>query len=85
MRETDISRRDVINTLSQYAMDSDDRLGQACAVAASMLSEQEPVPASDIRNLADVLCGKCPECGAYLNDEVNPNYCGVCGRAIKWN
>lgn len=85
MRETDISRRDVINNLNQYAMDRSDRIGQACAVAASMLSEQDPVLAFDIHKLAGVRCGKCPECGAYLNTEVNPNYCGVCGRAVKWN
>lgn len=28
--------------------------------------------------------GECPTCGNLINSGYYPNYCGVCGQAVKW-
>ena len=30
------------------------------------------------------LHGKCPNCNREVNNSNNPNYCGYCGKPVKW-
>lgn len=31
-----------------------------------------------------LMAGNCPECGMRLDHFFNGNYCGCCGRRVKW-
>ena len=53
--------------------------------ALELLKAEEPVkPDCIVTTGAGIPMARCPKCGTRINENHNPNYCGVCGRAVKW-
>ena len=48
------------------------------------LKAQEPKPVYVTAEINHRKIGECPNCGKPLNSGDCPNYCGHCGRAVKW-
>ena len=76
-----------LDDLQKYA-DSDDVLtltqDQAKDILA-LLKKQEPKEIDLVEQSLFAKIGLCPECGEKLHSGMHPNYCGFCGRAVKWN
>lgn len=54
--------------------------------ALALLKAQEPVSVIPAKEKDGELLreGNCPVCGMKLDWFYNGNYCGCCGRAVKW-
>ena len=54
--------------------------------AISMLKAHEPkkVHAIDNVGVSDVQFGDCPWCAVRIHDDESRDYCGHCGKAVKW-
>lgn len=48
------------------------------------LKAQEPKPVHVTAAINHRKIGECPTCGKLINSGDYPNYCGNCGRAVKW-
>ena len=48
------------------------------------LKAQEPSAVHVTAEIYYRKIGNCPNCGKPINSGDYPNYCGLCGRAVKW-
>ena len=48
------------------------------------LKAQGPKPVYVTADINHRKIGECPNCGKLINSGDYPNYCGHCGRAVKW-
>lgn len=79
-------RKKVIETLMQIgiALDMDDYHNDAQAIrdAIGMLKEQEPVRPTWLQGKA--YCSSCGRGFPRKRADMEINYCGHCGQAVKW-
>ena len=52
--------------------------------AIDLLKEQEAKKVNISQAHCGMKYGLCPTCGKQIDTLVNPNYCGCCGQAVKW-
>ena len=52
--------------------------------ALALLKAQEPKLVHVTADINHRKIGECPTCGKWINSGDYPNYCGYCGRAVKW-
>ena len=52
--------------------------------ALYMLEEKEPKQVHILSHINNHKVGECPNCGRRISQENSPNFCGVCGQAVKW-
>ena len=52
--------------------------------ALALLKEQEAKKINIWQAHCGMKYGLCPKCGEQVDTLVNPNYCGYCGQAVKW-
>jgi ribosomal protein S27AE len=52
--------------------------------AIALLKAQEPKLVHVTADINRRKIGECPNCGKMINSGDYPNYCGRCGRAVKW-
>ena len=50
-----------------------------------MLKEQEAKKITISQVHCGIKYGLCPKCGKQVDTFANPNYCGYCGQAVKWD
>ena len=77
----------------------DDCVAKLCADALELLKEQKeritvleeeaktkctPQKVLNRKELADLIVGECPLCGALFNKEICPTSCGWCGCLLDW-
>ena len=53
--------------------------------ALELLKAQEPKQVHVTADLIYRKVGECPNCRKVINSVDYPNYCGVCGQAVKWD
>ena len=52
--------------------------------ALTLLKAQEPKLVHVTADINHRKIGECPTCGKWINSGDYPNYCGHCGKAVKW-
>ena len=66
-----------------YVIGLDD--GIALHKAIDLLKLQEPKPVHVTADINYRKIGECPNCNKVINSGDYPNYCGQCGKAVKWD
>ena len=64
--------------------DFEDCEGMLHRDALALLKAREPKPVHVTAAINHRKIGECPTCGKLINSGDYPNYCGNCGRAVKW-
>lgn len=52
--------------------------------ALELLKDKNPKTVEDVTAIGCKKSGYCPNCKRLLNSQSHPNYCGECGRKVKW-
>lgn len=50
-----------------------------------LLKDKTPKMVEDVTAIGCKKSGYCPNCKRLLNSQSHPNYCGECGRKVKWD
>ena len=52
--------------------------------ALELLKNHEPKAVDEHGRMFTIRYGSCPNCLKPIDSDVNPNACGYCGQAVKW-
>ena len=73
-----------VKTLDDSMFTYSQAYNDALDMAIETLKAQEASAAHVTAEINYRKIGNCPNCGKPLNSGDCPNYCGHCGRAVKW-
>ena len=77
----------LLERLERLAIVLDELMPQCAELvrdAIELLKEQEAKKVNIWLTHCGMKYGLCPKCGKQIDTLVNPNYCGSCGKELKW-